>query len=162
MSMGVPGKEGLEPQFRVGDRVEVIDGHENDYGLGYKGNITWLSDEFARLDGSDDYIRQHRLKLLPELMICPKADKSCVCTHKEPHERSSTWFACDGVCMKHGKSIACIPYVEEQMVDCYQLVKELSHLLNIECRFTDSDLVTTPAQLRTILAPYMEGSDGQS
>jgi len=70
MSMGVPGREGLEQttqqQFKVGDRVEVIDGHENDYSLGYKGNITLLSDEFARLDGRDACIRQHRLKLLPE------------------------------------------------------------------------------------------------
>ena len=155
---GIPGREGLEPQFRVGDRVEFGFNGEKKTGTvtGFE-----IDNPFVTISGDDGdfYAISSSVKLLPQLMICPKADKSCVCTHKEPHERGSTWFACDGVCWKHGERIACIPYVDEQMVDILPLITTLQRESGVLAPVYLQPRRVQQRTLRAILAPYMEGSN---
>ena len=155
---GIPGREGLEPQFKVGDRVETV-------GLGDSIIFTiqqvWHDGEdwcYDRRTGQC-YTARH-LKLLPQLMICAGAgqcDKGCESKHYLPHAKAGrceyTW--CHHI---HRDVGACIPYVEQQMVDVLPLVEELVKMSG----FNSESKVTWPmsqAKLRAILAPYMEGSD---
>ena len=74
MSMGVPGREGLEqtaqPQFKVGDRVEINESCLLENHIGEKGYIIEdIGDAFGvSLDGYQPIITflKSSLKLLPE------------------------------------------------------------------------------------------------
>jgi len=179
---GIPGREGLEqefrcpacnskltpekpiePQFKVGDRVEFgFNGEKK------TGTVTGLEidNPFVTISGDDGdfYAISSSVKLLPQLMICPKAERCPVehCYHcdKKPHKHNPERCSVRSV-----NCPACIPYVEqpeEQMVDVCQIIATLIRASdpNSEHEFNWSRKSKIPqAKIRAILAPYMEGSD---
>ena len=172
---GIPGREGLEPQFKVGDRVEIVGPSNIGDFRNQHGNIGTI----LRIDkalSSPYWIKYEKepyamfwhtedtLKLLPQLMICPKAERCPIehCYHcdKKPHKHNPERCSVRSV-----NCPACIPYVEqpeEQMVDVCQIIATLIRASdpNSEHEFNWSRKYKLPQDtLRAILSPYMEGSD---
>ena len=173
---GIPGREGLEqtaqPQFKVGDRVEIV-GPSNigDFRNQY-GNIGTIlridkplwSPYWIKYEKEPSVILWHTedtIKLLPQLMICPKAEMCPVehCYHcdKKPHKHNPERCSVRSV-----NCPACIPYVEqpdEQMVDILPLINTLQRESGVLAPVYLQPRRVQQRTLRAILAPYMEGSD---